>query len=101
MLIREASLAIVNRVGALLLGGAFLWQVVEHVGPFQCEAVIHVSESNADMMIDNVTYRVGNVPRETPIVCELAPGQHRLIMHRSGKLLYEKEFSLKPGEEPF
>ncbi|WP_422924166.1 hypothetical protein [Singulisphaera sp. PoT] len=98
MLNRGASLAIVGRVGALLLGGAFLWQVAERVGPTRCEAVVHVPESNVDVMIDSSAYRIGEV-RDEPIVCELTPGEHHLAMYRSGQLLFEQGFSVKPGED--
>ncbi len=99
MVIRGALVVIANRVGALLLGGFFLWQVIEHAGPFKGEAIVHVSERNVDVMIDQWNYRVGTKKNETPITCELSPGWHSLTMRREGKILYEERFSLQPGEE--
>jgi len=85
-------------IGAFGLGGVILWQVVIHIGPQTGFAYVHVSTPNVDVMVDDVPYHIETL-WETPIVCELSPGHHVLRMCRSGRTLYEEQFSLGVGKE--
>jgi hypothetical protein len=85
-------------IGAFGLGGAILWQVVIHIGPQYGVAYVHVPTPNVDVMVDDVQYHIETI-WETPIVCELSPGLHMLRMCRSGRVLYEENFSLGVGQE--
>jgi hypothetical protein len=97
-LIRSIVLGIVKGVVALALGGAILWEVVEHCGPAKGIAYVHVAKSQVNVTVDDETYWVETL-WDTPIVCTLHPGRHMLRMLQHGHVLYEEEFTLEPGEE--
>jgi hypothetical protein len=96
--IRSMMFVIGKGIGAFGLGGVILWQVAVHIGPQNGVAYVHVSTPNVDVMVDDVAYHIETL-WETPIVCELRPGHHVLRMCRSGRSLYEQEFSLGIGQE--
>jgi hypothetical protein len=98
MLIQTFAFSMARRVGALLLGGIILWQVVDRCGATRGQAIVHVSMPQVEVRIDDQAYWVETL-WATPIVCELRPGHHRLRMLRSGRVLYEEEFTLAAGEE--
>jgi len=97
-LIRSLVFGMVKGIGALAIGGAILWQVVEHCGPAKCVAYVHVAKSQVNVTVDDETYWVETL-WETPIVCELRPGRHILRMLQCGRVLFEQEFTLDPGQE--
>jgi hypothetical protein len=98
MTIRSMLFALGKGIGAFGLGGLILWQVVIHIGP-QCGiAYVHVLTPNVDVMVDDEQYHIETI-WETPIVCELSPGPHVLRMSRSGRVVYEENFSLGVGQE--
>jgi hypothetical protein len=98
VLIRSVVFGMVKGVGALALGGAILWQVTEHCGPANGIAYVHVAKSKVNVTVDDQTYWVEK-QWEPPIVCELRPGRHVLRMLESGRVLFEQEFALEPGQE--
>ena len=98
MLIRSIVLGIVKGVVALALGGAILWEVVEHCGPAKGIAYVHVAKSQVNVTVDDEAYWIETL-WDTPIVCSLRPGRHMLRMLQNGQVLFEEEFTLEPGEE--
>ena len=98
MILTKLLFSICKLVGALLLAGVILWQVVEQCGPNQCKVILHVPKTPVDVTIDEATYPVGSI-RMTPVVCELRPGRHTVRMLQEGRVLYEEPFTLKAGEE--
>ncbi len=54
----------------LALGGAILWQVVEHCGPAKGIAYVHVVKTQVNVTVDEETYWVETL-WDSPIVCEL------------------------------
>jgi hypothetical protein len=96
--IRSMILAIAKGIGALGLGSVILWQVAIRSGCQNCVAYVHVSTPNVEVMVDDMEYHVETL-WETPLVCELRPGRHVLRMSRSGRVLYEEEFTLGKEEE--
>ncbi len=96
--IRNLMLVAGKGIGAFGLGGAILWYVAVHCGPQNGIAYVHVSTPNVEVMVDDVEYHVETL-WETPLVCELSPGLHRLRMIRSGKTVFEEGFSLGVGKE--
>ena len=97
-LIRSRVFGMVKGVGAFVLGGAILWQVLEHCGPSKGIAYVHVAKPQVNVMVDDERYWVESL-WETPIVCELRPGRHMLRMLQSGRVVFEQEFTLEPGRE--
>jgi hypothetical protein len=97
-LIRNLMSGMVKGIGALVLGGVILWQVVEHCGPAKGIAYVHVAKPQVNVTVDDETYWVESL-WDTPIVCELGPGRHTLRMLQSGRVLFEQEFTLEPGQE--
>jgi hypothetical protein len=98
LLIRGLLVMIVKGIGALALGCVILWQVTEHCGSRKGVAYVHVAKPQVNVTVDDETYWVETL-WETPIVCELRPGRHILRMLQSGRVLFEQEFSLEPGQE--
>jgi hypothetical protein len=98
MLIQAFALALVRRVGALLLGGAILWQVATHWNSTDGRVIVHVATPQVYVAVDDATYWVENL-WETPIVCDLRPGRHQVRMLQNGRVLHEEEFTLAAGEE--
>jgi hypothetical protein len=88
----------IKGLSALALGGAILWQVHDRCGVVKGMAYVHVVTPGVDVTVDDQTYRVETL-WESPIVCELRPGRHLLRMLRSGRVLFEQEFTLDPGQE--
>jgi hypothetical protein len=98
MLFQALCLAMMKRIGGLLLGGLILWQVAEHAGPASGRAIIHVSTPEADLIVDDTRYAVESL-WQTPIVCELHPGPHIARMVRDGRVVYQEEFAIAAGED--
>jgi hypothetical protein len=97
-LCKSLALGTFKGFGALALGGAILWQVHDHCGSMKGVAYVHVATPGVDVTVDGRAYRIETL-WETPIVCELRPGRHLLRMLRSGRVLFEEEFTLDPGQE--
>ena len=98
MMISSLLIPISRGVGAFLLGGVILWQVAEHCGPSMSTAIVHVSMTPVEVTIDETTFPVESIWM-TPVVCDLRPGRHTVRMLQEGRMLYEEQFLLKPGEE--
>ncbi len=98
ILIQRLMIRAVKGVTAFVLGGVILWHVVENCGSTKGIAYVHVSKPEVDITVDNETYHVETL-WETPIVCELRPGRHMLRMFQSGRILFEQEFAMDPGQE--
>ena len=98
MLMRAFLFALVKGTGAIVLGGTILWQVAAHSAPRQGQAIVHVTALDVEVAIDEAAYRVATL-RDSPIVCPLGPGHHRLQLTGRGRILFEQEFTLDPGEE--
>jgi hypothetical protein len=98
MLIQTLCFSLARRAAAAVLGGVVLWQVAEHCGSTSSRAIVHVSNADVDVTIDDARYHV-EAPWEAPIVCVLRPGSHTLRMLRGGRVVCEEEFALASGEE--
>jgi hypothetical protein len=98
MLIQTLCMALAKRVGALLLGAVILWEVSVHCGATQGRAIVHVSTPQVEVAVDSARYRIETL-WETPIVCDLRPGRHSVRMFRSGRVVYEEEFTIAAGQE--
>jgi hypothetical protein len=88
---------IIKAVAGVLLGLALLGWVVERSGPHTVEAVVHVSEADVDVVIDERVYPIQDLS-QAPIVCELSVGWHRLAMKRGDRILFEESFEAEPGK---
>jgi hypothetical protein len=96
--IRSIIFAMIKGAAWLGLAGGILWQVALHSGTPNGIAYIHVPTPSVDITVDDAKYHVETL-WDSPIVCELRPGNHVLRMSRSGELLFEQEFSLDRGKE--
>jgi hypothetical protein len=88
---------IIRTVVGFLLGLAVLGWVVERCGPRDIEVVVHVMEPDVEVTIGDRPFKIEG-RRHKPIVCELPPGWHRLIMRRGDRILFEDEFETRPGD---
>jgi hypothetical protein len=81
--------------GGLLGLGILAWAAV-HSGPTNGEVVVHVTEPDVDVSIGGHTYHVEE-RRFAPIVCELPPGLHELVVKRNGLVLDRQSFAVERG----
>jgi hypothetical protein len=95
---KSLAMGTIKGLGAFALGGAILWQVTNNCGSTKGMAYVHVVTPGVDVTVDDQRYRVETL-WESPIVCELGPGRHTLRMLRSGRVLFEQEFTLDPSQE--
>ena len=97
-LIQSFSIGALKVIGSLVLGGTILGLVAQYCGPREGVAYIHVSTPAADVTVDEAQYHVETL-WETPIVCDLRPGRHTVRMLRSGRIIYEEDFTIAAGQE--
>jgi hypothetical protein len=90
--------SILKYATALAVSATVLWEVARHADSRGGQAVVHVMEGDVDLRIGDWECRVDS-PTNTPITCELRPGQHTIQMFRSGVALYQEEFNVVPGED--
>jgi hypothetical protein len=89
---------VLRYLGSALLTGVSLWWIASHSGPERGTVVIHVTEPDVTVSVDDQVFRVG-ADHYTPITCELPPGEHQLRMTRGRTLLYAQSFTLRKGED--
>ncbi|MFO0954494.1 MAG: hypothetical protein U0835_25705 [Isosphaeraceae bacterium] len=97
MSIRTVLAAATKVVGTLGVSCVLLGHVAEHSGPRECEAVIHVTETDVTVFVDDAPYR-SETWSDTPLSLLLEPGRHTLRMSRQGRTLSEETFTLRPGQ---
>jgi len=91
--------AVAKRLGAVGLALVIFWHVAQHAGlQRRGTAIVHVAQLNVVIAIDGQVYPVDSMA-ETPLVCELGPGEHVLAMSRGGRLVYQESFTIEPGGE--
>ena len=79
------------------VGVAALSWAVAASGPRDCEVVVHVVESNVELMVGDQTFQIDERPVK-PLVCELTRGAHTLIMRRGDRVLQETQFEVGDGD---
>jgi hypothetical protein len=84
--------------GAVGLAGAILWQVIQSTGQDHCQAIVHVSELGAEVVIDDMVRRVESM-EELPFVFPLRPGKHRAYLLKDGVAVDDQPFELAPEKE--
>jgi hypothetical protein len=87
----------IKLVAGCLLGMAVLGWVVDHCGSRNNEVIVHVMEPDVEVTFGDQTYQIKG-RRYDPIVCDLSPGWHRLIMRRGDRILFEESFEVRPGQ---
>jgi hypothetical protein len=98
MMIQTLWMALAKRVGAVALGTVILWQVSLRSGGSQGQAIVHVATLPVEITVDEASYWI-ETPWDTPIVCHLRPGRHKVRMVRGGRVVYEEEFNIAAGQE--
>lgn len=79
-----------------LISVSVLGWVVNQAGDPNGEVVIHVAESEVDVALGGIVYRIEN-RRYEPILCKLPAGRHELSMRRDGQVVYSESFDLDRG----
>src|SRR5712672_2597660 len=74
-----------GHIGGWLCGGAMLSWVATQAGPQTGTAVVHVTEPNVAVSVDGLSFHVGE-QIHVPLICELAVGEHRLVMTRGAEV---------------
>src|SRR6516164_11683346 len=89
---------LLKRLGAVCLAFVIFWHITHHVPPRRGKAIVHVSQADVVLIVDQSNYRVPT-SAESPIVCYLEPGKHKAQVWRHGVLLGEEHFTVEPGRE--
>jgi hypothetical protein len=92
----RAGNTILEHLAGSLLGLGILGWAAVHSGPTRGEVVVHVTEPDVEVEVGGRTFRIED-RRHAPIVCELTPGWHDLVMRRRGRVLHEESFELRAG----
>src|SRR5262245_45843585 len=97
-LLKSAALGrLLARVGGCgVLGLAMLGWIVEHAGPPDGEAVVHVVEADVRVTVGGKTYPIGE-RNYAPLVCRLPAGSHELTMSRGGRVIQRETFQVPRG----
>jgi hypothetical protein len=82
---------------ALALGATTLGWVVEHIDTPCGTAVVHVTEPQVEVTVDDQSFVV--LRPFSVIEVSLPAGSHRLCMKRDDRVLYEEQFIMPPGED--
>jgi hypothetical protein len=85
-------------LAALVFAAGFFWTVARRCGPPYGRAIIHVTERDVDVTIDDELVHVRRRLSQ-PITRMLRPGRHVLSMKRDGSLLDEQEFVIARGQD--
>lgn len=93
---RALRMALKGLGGAILAGSTLGW-IAEHSGPARVEVVVHVTEPDVEVGVGGRTFRIKG-RAEAPLVCELSPGRHELLVTRGGRVLYREMFEVPRGE---
>lgn len=87
---------VVHSVGGAMLGVAAVFLIAGQAKP-DGVAVVHVTEADVEVTVGGLRYRIeGRV--YDPIVCELPPGRHELVVSRNGRDLARESFEMERGE---
>jgi hypothetical protein len=89
---------LLKRAVAVCLAFVIFWHVTPHAAPRRGKAIVHLSQPDVLVFVDHVEYHVRSVA-DSPIVCDLEPGDHRLQVWRHGALLDEERFVVESGKD--
>jgi hypothetical protein len=90
--------SLLKRLGAVCLAFVIIWHVTQHAAPRLGKAIVHVSQSDVVVIVDQRDYSVRTFA-ESPVICELEPGDHTVQVWRRGVLLGEEHFTVESGKE--
>jgi hypothetical protein len=88
------------KLGRLILSGTIgfvmLSWVANKVTYSGANVVVHVTEPDVEVRIDYEVYRIVGRSYQ-PINCDLAAGDHRMVMSRGLNILLDFTFRVEPG----
>lgn len=86
---------ITTYTAGLVLGLGALGVIIEKAGPGS-QAIVHVVEPNVEVRIGDEVVWV-ETHQFSPIVFDLLPGRHELVVSRDDRVLYRETFDVRPG----
>ncbi len=89
---------LIKRLAAVCLASVVVWHVAQHAGRKQGRAIVHVSQPDVMVEVDDRTFHVGSL-KHSPVICDLDPGPHRAEGWRNGRLIGERRFEVEAGRE--
>jgi hypothetical protein len=89
---------LMKRLGAVCLAFVILWHVSQHAGPRRGKAIVHVTRPDVEVVVDHLEYRLESIA-QSPLVCELEPGEHEAQIRHGEHLLDQQTFTIEPGKE--
>ena len=86
-----------KRLGAVCLVFVVFWHLTSRDAPRRGKAMVHLALADHAMVwIDRQLYRIDS-SKDTPVVCDLAPGRHVAQAWRNGFMEGEEAFTVEPG----
>jgi len=89
---------LLKRLGAVCLAFVIFWHVTHASAPRRSRAIVHVSQPGVMVIVDHANYRIRSIA-ESPVICELEPGDHRAQVWRDGVMVGEEHFTVEPGKD--
>ncbi len=89
---------LVKRLGLVCVVALIGWHSVRHESPAKGKAIVHVPEAGVLVAIDDRKYLVHSMS-ESPVVCELNPGTHRVEINHGPLVLGVQHFEIESGKE--
>lgn len=89
---------LLKRLAAVCFAFVVFWHVTHQAPPRRGKAIVHVSQSDVVVIIDHQDHRVPTYA-ESPVVCELDPGNHSAQVWRRGILLGQVRFTIEAGKD--
>jgi hypothetical protein len=89
---------LIKRMGAVCLAFVILWHVAQHAGPRRGKAIVHVTRPDVAVVVDHLAYRLDSIA-QSPLVCELDPGEHVARIWHGESILDEQTFTVESGND--
>jgi hypothetical protein len=89
---------LMKRLGAVCLAFVILWHVAQHAGPRRGKAIVHVTRPDVVVVVDHFEHPIESIA-QSPVVCDLEPGDHVAQIKHHDMLLDEQTFTIEPGQE--
>lgn len=86
-----------KRVGMVCVVCLITWHLI-HNQSSNGKAIVHVPKAGVVVSIDNLRFPVLSMA-DAPVICELAPGSHRVKIHHGTLTLGDERFLVEPGKD--
>jgi hypothetical protein len=86
-------------LGMLGLAFVILWHVSQNTGETDGRVIVHVTETDVSIRIDDDLERSINSTEQIPTVFAIPPGRHQIRLFRGESMEDDQQFEVGAGEE--